>query len=790
MEAVIILIVVGLIGYVFYQSLPNPKFQKANSLIGLGNFEEAIIILESIFEKHADAPEKLAECKLKQGQQAKSTSNNEALRYFHEVIEIKKRFPENAARAPYEFLEAKAGFEIASILFNTAVAVTSADSKVKHIQDNLVLIDNATKSGIEGDFSSLRKKHFYELAEIHFDFGLRDEKSKLLAEAIQHYSMAKELASESFSSTIPYNASTRIAICKLKRKPENIEFISFSEFDKANQNYAQDFYYRYVLFLLKKESYSDAETILNSHLNLPIQAIEKLKELLKTKQIQHAIRRVEEINTAIAQLYEKSFPIEDVKAIYEKLDDSMDEIIAAIPSIEDKLQGIRPSLFNRLLSHYISSEEFGNGMELIRGFPSFWERPELLKNLGICCYGYTANGNLSEDNYCTVISDWLTSVFSDKVILNSLKATSWDDNYTFTLTNAIGSRYSQHGKLPENVNYDDVTDSNISIGSTQMELLQHFESLMNETISNSSLSNTVHSFYTKEKEAIEKIVSVIEKDILFAAPHFAKSYGINEEIIKELDNDYVEYSNEESLDAGIPYLKNYSDTYVREYATAKETITNMVEAIQYERLNVLKSVVAGSKRSLIEKYQELNESVEDLLFNAFALKIEENGENKNLIPLMDQCILFVKDNEKLRRQCSNFIHNYCSAKWKTKSALKLLELMIKSVKYDPINYRAAKLLTISINNNLMDIANDETTSSSQIYSLIDDVKKIHSDVLDDALKELLLFRKKILSSLGPETAKTIMLGYSLNPNGRKLKKILDTMQTLGGDSTYSTLDLL
>ena len=89
MEVVIILIVVGIISYAVYQSLPNPKFQKAELLFNSGNFEEAIEILESIYEKHPDAPAKLAECKLKQGQQAKSTSNNEAIRCFHEVIEIK-----------------------------------------------------------------------------------------------------------------------------------------------------------------------------------------------------------------------------------------------------------------------------------------------------------------------------------------------------------------------------------------------------------------------------------------------------------------------------------------------------------------------------------------------------------------------------------------------------------------------------------------------------------------------------------------------------------------------------
>ena len=204
----------------------------------------------------------------------------------------------------------------------------------------------------------------------------------------------------------------------------------------------------------------------------------------------------------------------------------------------------------------------------------------------------------------------------------------------------------------------------------------------------------------------------------------------------------------------------------------------------------MKAVAADKKKTLIEKYETINDSAEDLAFNAFTLKIEQNDENENLIPLMDECIRFLNQNEKLKAQCSHFIHDYCDSKWKTKPAVKLLELLIKSIKYNPSNYRAAKSLTISINNNLMDIANDATTSATQIYSMIDEVKKIRSEVLKESLKELLVLRQKVLYSLGAEGAKTIALGYNLSSSGMKLKKVLDTMQTLGGGSSSNLFDFL
>ena len=366
------------------------------------------------------------------------------------------------------------------------------------------------------------------------------------------------------------------------------------------------------------------------------------------------------------------------------------------------------------------------------------------------------------------------------MILKSLEATTWDDSYTFTLTDSIGSNYTHHSELPSNANYDEETDTNISIGETQRELLQQFESLLHKTISDQSLAKIVNDFYIAEKEAIQNIVSIINKDILFAAPHFAKTYSINVEIVKELDDDFVEYSNEQSLEFGIPYLKNNADTYVREYSTAKELVSKMVSAIKDENQNELKAILTDRKVSLIEKYETINESAEDLVFAAFSFKIEENEGNENLIPLMEECIRYLKQNQKIKTQFSSFVHDFCDSKWKSKSPIKLLELMIKSITHNPNNYRAAKSITLLINNNLMDIANDNTTSSSQIYSLIEDVKKIKSDILKDALKELLVLRKKVLTSMGAEASKTILLGYNLNANGLKIKKVLDTMQAVGG----------
>ncbi len=89
MEVIIVLVIIGIVGYLIYQSLPNTKFEKAQNLFNAQNYNEAIDILNAIFEKHVDAPAKLAECKLKLGQQ--SSAKPEKVNYFNEVVEIIKR---------------------------------------------------------------------------------------------------------------------------------------------------------------------------------------------------------------------------------------------------------------------------------------------------------------------------------------------------------------------------------------------------------------------------------------------------------------------------------------------------------------------------------------------------------------------------------------------------------------------------------------------------------------------------------------------------------------------------
>ena len=231
MELVIILVILGIIGYLIYQSLPNTKFEKAQAHFDAKNYDEAVSVLNGIFDKHNDAPAKFAECKLIIGQGLKAYS--EKLKAFNEILELRKRINNTSSIAKFENIEAKALFEIAKIQYEESKA------DIDKLNQNLKFIDNANKKGLEADFNTLRTKHFNQLSESYFRKAIGHEKSNKYPDAIQVYKKAIECSEKSSNSTTKHNAVVRISICRLKLN-ESIDLPEDSEIIESDNDYQID----------------------------------------------------------------------------------------------------------------------------------------------------------------------------------------------------------------------------------------------------------------------------------------------------------------------------------------------------------------------------------------------------------------------------------------------------------------------------------------------------------------------------------------------------------------------
>jgi hypothetical protein len=782
MEVVIIIIIIGIIGYLIYQSLPSTKFNKAEVHFNAKNYIEAINILNEIFDKHIGAPGKFAECKFIIG--LGNTEKSEKIKIFNEILELRTRINHTSSLAKFENIEAKVLLEIAKIQFE------ECKSDINKLDENLKFINNANKKGIETDFYSLKIKHYIQLAESYLKRAIDSERSYQYQEAIKLYKKAIEYSEKSSNSTIKYNSDARILICQLKLN-ESIDLKDNSEIKKADNEYQKDLFYRYSVWLLKQGRFQQAENIISTHLNFKSVEIEKLTDIIKVEKINNALNKLATINQKIEQLYDKSLSKDELSIFYNELDSIIAYLEPIDVQLSEKVMAIKPNLFNRLLTNYISSELYGNAINLIQKYPKFWESPELLKNLAICCYCFTSKGMLTEKNYKIIISSWLTSVYSDNVILKCLENTSWDDNYTFSLAESIGTKYSQHTKIPKNVNYDEVSENNISIGSTQRHLIQQFETIIHKEIQDINLSILVNDFYNKEKNAIEKVIEIIESDILFPTPHFAITNDLNNEIIEELDSDYEEYSNEEALEAGLRYINNSTSSIVYQYYYANDLIERIESAIDYESLASIKELNTTENIEWLEKFDNVSSALEDRLYNKISAKISENDENKAIIALMEECISISRNNEKLKHQYSNYVASYCISQVNAEKIdnFEALSLMKKAYLRSPNNPRICKNLITLIKFNLMDVLNDRTMKIIEIYKILDWVKSNMSQTYKYNNIELSNTRKEILGQLkanGVDISlfedngiSSIRSDNSLNSQGLKMKKVLNYLRDMG-----------
>jgi hypothetical protein len=801
MEAIIIIVVVGIIIFLIYQNLPSTKFEKAKSLYANGNILDSLNVLNSIFDKHPAAPAKIAEIKYNQGLAQISSSKDAALSFFDQVLNLKKRIKSSSNVALYHKFEAKTHYEISKLTFQQIEAQTSSKNKETSTVSSIKYIDSNIKVGLESEFAALKLKHISQLAKVFYDFGVEKEKAEKYVDAISDYSKSLKHANDSSNSTIRNLSICRTEICKLKNG-EIIRENNLAEINKAPKSIQFDFYFRYAKRLLVNGDYNNAEKIITGKLEKNNKEVEKLYSFIKTDRQNKAIIKVDEINKTIENLYSNSIDIEEVKQIYTDIDKSLISIEKEIPAIFSKFNNLRPSLFNRILNFYIDERLFGNAISLIEKFPKFYQFPELIKNLGVCSYNFVHDGNITEKNYKSIISNWLTAVYSDKVIIKSLEYTSWDDDYTFTLNDSIGAKYEIHDDLPENINYDEPTGDNISIGVTQRELLNQFEILLNKTVSNPTLLSTCQNYYSYEKESIEKVIELLDKDILIAGPHFAKAFSINEDIIEFLDNEYSEYDNEEALQAGIPYLKDNSDTYVREYATAKELVDSVRMSIEREDIKAIKNANSDRKKSLIDKFETIKNNIQDSFYNILVSNIEYDDESDVLLKIMEEVIKFSPINDKLKYQYSTYVSNYCIGKVNNQeiSNYEALVLMKQAYFFSASNPRICKNIISLIRFNLLDILNGQTRKQTEIYKCLDEVYLKRSEVFKQNTSELIKARQDILSqlkeagvdiSLFEENALSIRFGQTLNSEGEKIKRVLTYFKKMSeGKSSQVSSDPL
>lgn len=748
MEILIFIIIACVIAYFVYNNLSETQFQKGVNLLQQGNTSLALEKFTELKEKHDQAGLKVAEIKFQIAQKLIQENHSEkAVSALKEVLEIRKGIKRNTInKKGLVAIEVKTSGEIAKIHYQKAQDfLKNGDtiSAYSSFEEALLWCNEDTQI--------IKINSFIELAKIDYQNGVKGEKVNNFKSAIADYQKALSHFQSIEKSNFYYNVKSRIEICKFKQNitPDKVVLDELTDKNISSKN---DLMFRYALYLAQNNEIPKCENVLSKCFhNSNVAEVIKIKTFCKEFYIEQAVKAIENINQIIfGENYEKSLQL------YNQFDKIIPIIKKGLPNLLKEVEKIKSYLFSKLINQYFDNEAFEKLISHIASFPNFYEQPELLKNIGIACLRLANDNKITISNYQIIISTWLSAVYSDKVMLSSLDATTWDDDYTFTLIDSIGSQYIFENEV-ENVNFDDVSDDNISIGYTQKELVSIFESALDK-ISDAKLSKQAQDFYNAEKQALEKIIQTISTEIVYVPPYFAIQHNLNSIVLEHLALAFEDDQDMSILESGLRYVKDKAPIIFEHYKTAESFMSVCINAIKQKSVATLQSQNNNSNKAALNKFPALKKGFEEQMIRAFGAITDKESENENIIPLFEEVINLSPNKEQLKYQCANFITDLSIAKInndKMKNE-RGLELLIKAYQLNSDSSRVTHNLAIVAKFNCMDMLNNgiSTVCKTKLQELV----KIKNALLTQNLRsELLPVYNGILRDIGKNNPNLLRL---------------------------------
>lgn len=722
---ILFILIIGAVS--IYQSLPETKFNKAVELMESGDLELALEKFIVLKEKHDKAIVKIAELKILLAENMLKSYYNDfeyLVNEFKSILnlrnEIKRStFDENGLSEQ----ENKARNAIAKIYCEKGQELYEKNE----LDKASILLTKALKwSKIE----SVKTKATIRLAFIEYKKGIINEKQKKILNAVNHYKVALTLVEDLPTKKLYYDLNSRIQICKLKegKRPNKLLIGTLSNKNIDSKN---DLMFRYALHLAKHNKIGECEEIINTYFGVVNnREVRKLRAYCQDYHKQKAIEKITIVNEVIFGNNTHLNNNQQLSDLYQDFDTNKTIILKGFPKLSDKVQKIKPYLFSRLISQYFEEEKFEELIRHISSFENFYKEPDLLKNIGIACLRLTNNQKLTSDNYKNIISTWLTAVYSNEVILNSLETTNWDDEYNFTLIDSIGSRYQFENDV-ENVNFDEVSNGTISIGDTQRQLVAFFENALNE-ISDTALSHRIQLFYQSEKEAIEKIIKVLDTQNMYSAPYFAKKYNLQKDILRELASKFRSNQDMSLLQIGNLYVKNRKPAIFKDFTIVENMIKDSLAAIKELDNSKLKNQNTKDNITALQSFPRLKRQLEQEMLSAFNDIIQMHSENKRVMRVFESAISLVPESRELKIKCADFITNFTISKVNADRMdyKQALSYLIKAYELNTSNHRIINNLAVITKFNCMDMLNGVSDTSRELEKL----NRISNGLLTQSLK--------------------------------------------------------
>lgn len=480
-----------------------------------------------------------------------------------------------------------------------------------------------------------------ELDEALLVYGKELERAQKCIEAINAYG---EVSKKSKQYT---EAQVRSCICRLKsgaiKSPQDTSIENLLLTDSIKP-YHKDLCYRYCLYLLSYCNDAKAEEI-----NTRILSDDSIKSLCLDFRLKRQEQILEKLNSSIEKLNNKTLTAKEAITLGQELGKAISNIheLVSIPiAVSEKIKvAIRCYAIEKFYQegNYIACQQ---GLKVQDS--EYLKDPIALRNLAVFCLLVAEAGQLDNSNYKEILAIWATAIYQQRIFVNSLDYTSWDDPYTFTLDEAFGQLDKNH-ELPDNVNYDSADGSTIiAIKDVQKALIARMDAALNA-------NPTYQQFFNSQIEAMDKLVKLdMDENSVIVAPYLmslSPSYkrSITNAIKSEVDSHYGNW--EDAILVGVVY--GLKSGIFADYINAKKAIDTIVKFLNSRRGG--NTQFTDGNIAVIKKFPHIYSELISVISSALNKDISQDLDYKNVIKVFGPMCSKLKE-DSLAFAFSNYVN--------------------------------------------------------------------------------------------------------------------------------------
>ncbi len=445
-----------------------------------------------------------------------------------------------------------------------------------------------------------------------------------------------------------FDIRARISICKLKDNKS----LSSNDTDEINnllqtnknKKYQQDLAFRWCMYLIANGLFEKAEEINERILGTD----NEITQLCQEERIKIQQSILDGLNDQICKLNNSELTPEEAIAFGQSLSKTLSDINLIVEVSTQKSNILKESIrLYAIEMFYIQ----GNYIQSLNGLKvhdsTYLSDPIALRNIAIMCLNAAEDGLLTENNYKELLAIWITTIYQQKIFVESLNYTSWDDSYTFTLESALGQL--DDDELPDNINYDTPSDNSvISILEVQKTLLARMEAAIQDNVE-------YQQFLSFQLEAMNKLAEQnLDESCVLVAPYMlsiSNTYNSNvtKALIIEANGHYDNW--EAILEIGSIYGLSNGD--FKKYSSALDSLNSVIASI--EKKQKIKSSFTKTRILQIKEFEGLMANLNSTVMTAMNNDIAQDIEYRQLYSDYGVVIKVIGD-DTLSFTFSNYIN--------------------------------------------------------------------------------------------------------------------------------------